>query len=251
MTQLNMPMVSGNTDYSPRYDTYTSDEYPPDWQARRRKVLKRDGYVCQACGVQSTRVDDIRFDVDHIVPKSDGGSHALDNLQTLCPSCHADKHGNNKKLNRRGQQFKQRNKPSLLIRLIWLLLGPFLSSVGPDERTVIDDSGRRLHLRTLSEASALPKESGVSVEVTVTELWDSDSSSVKQLGQVRDGPSRYSGTDESQSGNPVEARFVVWSGNEHPRLQKGGSYRVVGAKTNSYDGEFQLIVDGKTAIQVL
>jgi 5-methylcytosine-specific restriction endonuclease McrA len=31
--------------------------------------------------------------VDHIVPKSAGGQDTLDNLQTLCASCHAKKEG--------------------------------------------------------------------------------------------------------------------------------------------------------------
>jgi 5-methylcytosine-specific restriction protein A len=29
--------------------------------------------------------------VDHIIPKRDGGENALDNLQTLCETCHARK----------------------------------------------------------------------------------------------------------------------------------------------------------------
>jgi len=234
-------------DYSPQYDTYSSDEYPPDWQARRQKVLKRDNYVCQICGLRSTRVDDVRFDVDHIVPKSESGSHALENLQTLCPSCHANKHPGNRELRRRGKQFERRNKPSLLVRFTWLILGLFVSSVGPDDRTVIDEDGRRLQLYSISEAAAMAEETGVTVEVAVIELWDSNSDNVQQMGRVRntvDVPSTTSGAEKSN-----EARFVTWAGNGHPQLEKGRKYRIIGAKTNQYNGEFQLVIDGQSAIQ--
>lgn len=244
-------MTNGDADYSPKYDDYTNDEYPPDWQARRRKVLKRDGFECQVCEIRSTRVDDVRFDVDHIVPKSDGGSHSIDNLQTLCPSCHANKHPQNIKLKRRGRQFAERNKPSLFVWLIQLLLGPLLSSVGAEEQSVIDNRGRKLYPRTLSEAAALPEETGVTVEIRVTELWESTNETVQQLGRVQDVTSRYSGPDEPLEDTLEQTRFIVWCGNDHPRLQVGRDYRIVGAKTNSYDGEFQLVVDEQSVIQSL
>ena len=235
-------MAGGDADYSPRFDDYPSDEYPPDWRARRRKVLGRDDYTCRRCGIRSTRVDSIGFDVDHIVPKSDGGSHALDNLQTLCPACHAEKHPGNETLGRRGRRFAGRSEPSLLVRFGRALLGPLFPSVGPDEATVVDDAGRRLRVRSLAEASSLPEETGVTAEVTVAELWSSSNGSVRQMGRVRGAhdPGRSDG-----------ARFVVWSGHGHRRVREGGTYRFVGAETNVYDGEFQLVVDGRSVIQPL
>lgn len=227
--------------YSPRYDDYPSAEYPPDWQARRQRVLRRDDYRCQGCGIESTRVDDVRFDVDHVVPKSDGGTHATENLQTLCPSCHADKHPGNTGLKRRGRAFDRRNQPGLLTRVLRSLLGPFVDSVGPDERTVLDDRGRKLRLRSLSEAATLPEGTGVTVRVSVTELWETDSETVHQMGRLRDA------TPDGEAGRV--ARFVVWHGYGHPRLQQGQPYRLVGAETNVYDEAFQLVVDGQTVIQ--
>jgi hypothetical protein len=51
-----------------------------------RLVLRRDLYTCAACGSQSD------LQVDHIVPRSLGGSVAdLDNMQTLCAPCNAIK----------------------------------------------------------------------------------------------------------------------------------------------------------------
>jgi hypothetical protein len=230
-------MTGSGQDYTPRYDEYTSEAYPPDWQSRRRKVLHRDGYICQSCGVRSTRVDDVRFDVDHIVPKSDGGSHALDNLQTLCPSCHADKHTGNGDLRRRARRYKRRNRAPAVVRVVRVLLWPLLAALGltGDDETILDEHGRRLRVRSLAECASLPEDCGVTVEVQVTELWDSDSDSVQQMGRLAD--------------DHTEARFVVWDGDGHPRLQTGGRYRLVGAKTNQYNGDFQLVVDGKTAVQ--
>lgn len=55
------------------------------WGQLRQKVMKRDGYRCRECGFVG------RFEVDHIIPTFDGGTNDLDNLQTLCRSCHIDK----------------------------------------------------------------------------------------------------------------------------------------------------------------
>jgi 5-methylcytosine-specific restriction endonuclease McrA len=64
---------------------------PPDWQLRRIRVLRRDGYRCQdrdstgrACLLPANHVD-------HIRPSSLGGSDDLDNLQALCAHHHAVK----------------------------------------------------------------------------------------------------------------------------------------------------------------
>ncbi len=234
-------MTGGDADYSPRYDDYTSEEYPPDWRARRRKVLRRDDYVCQGCGLCSTRVDDVRFDVDHVVPKSDGGSHALDNLQTLCPRCHAEKHPGNESLARRAREFDRRNRAPLVVRVLRAAVRPLLAPLGlaGDDDTVLDDGGRRLEVHSLDTAAAMPTGEGVTVEVVVDDRWESDSDSVGQLGTVRDADG--AGT----------ARFVVWSGHGHPRLRAGRRYRFVGAETGRYDGEFQVVVDGRTAVQPL
>lgn len=59
---------------------------PDDWQVRRLRVLRRDGYRCQAhledspglCGAPAR-------DVDHI---DRGDNHDLTNLQALCPWHH-------------------------------------------------------------------------------------------------------------------------------------------------------------------
>jgi 5-methylcytosine-specific restriction endonuclease McrA len=60
------------------------------WKAARREVLLRDAYQCQMCGAC---VSGKRAHVDHIVPKSKGGSDEVANLRTLCVSCHSKHEG--------------------------------------------------------------------------------------------------------------------------------------------------------------
>jgi Holliday junction DNA helicase RuvB len=52
----------------------------------RRKVLARDGHKCRLCGSRH------RLHIHHIIPVSMGGLTELDNLITLCRSCHARAH---------------------------------------------------------------------------------------------------------------------------------------------------------------
>ena len=89
-----------------------------DWPAARNAALNRDKCVCHICGFDSNALRRIwrhldwitkrhlsgelaviGFDgfgrnygaglnVDHIVPVADGGTHAQDNLRTLCIPCH-------------------------------------------------------------------------------------------------------------------------------------------------------------------
>lgn len=51
----------------------------------RRQVFERDAYRCRECGGYE------RLCVDHVHPHSKGGTDELDNLQTLCWRCNADK----------------------------------------------------------------------------------------------------------------------------------------------------------------
>lgn len=66
--------------------------YPEDWDSRRRRVYRRDSYQCQKCNVKGGPRGDVELHAHHITPKSQGGSHELSNLETLCKSCHASAH---------------------------------------------------------------------------------------------------------------------------------------------------------------
>ena len=57
--------------------------FPP---AERAALLERDDYRCQECGSRRNP------ECHHIVPVSEGGSHALSNGLVLCRSCHIEHH---------------------------------------------------------------------------------------------------------------------------------------------------------------
>jgi ATP adenylyltransferase len=54
----------------------------------RYQILKEAGGRCELCGVSSREK---QIDVDHIVPRSKGGSNDIQNLQALCRTCNANK----------------------------------------------------------------------------------------------------------------------------------------------------------------
>ena len=75
--------------------------------ARRRRVFRRDNYRCQKCGlvgwpsrctsgsyVHPTAIDGVYLSIDHITPRSKGGSHDEENLRTLCTTCNTRKGAN-------------------------------------------------------------------------------------------------------------------------------------------------------------
>jgi 5-methylcytosine-specific restriction endonuclease McrA len=70
----------------------------------RARIFQRDGYRCRLCGLTGRRV---RFDgggyghptdvvgvylsIDHIIPRSRGGTSKPDNLRVLCTPCNTRK----------------------------------------------------------------------------------------------------------------------------------------------------------------
>jgi hypothetical protein len=54
----------------------------------RYEVLSRDEHTCQSCGVSAPNAI---LQVDHIIPRSLGGSNEMKNLQTLCMLCNIGK----------------------------------------------------------------------------------------------------------------------------------------------------------------
>lgn len=73
-------------------DGWSRDEYPDDWDSRRKAVYARDGHQCQNCGAKGGPFGDTELHCHHIVPKSEGGSHKKSNLTTLCRDCHNKVH---------------------------------------------------------------------------------------------------------------------------------------------------------------
>ena len=62
-----------------------------DWESTRTKVLERDNYTCQHCGLEDRSIN-MSLVVHHIVPYETCLSDELDNLLTLCQSCHFKAH---------------------------------------------------------------------------------------------------------------------------------------------------------------
>jgi hypothetical protein len=59
---------------------------------QRARILSRDGFTCQACGLGIGDVSPIngrpiRLHIDHIKPISEGGDNTDDNLRVLCSDC--------------------------------------------------------------------------------------------------------------------------------------------------------------------
>lgn len=61
----------------------------PEYKTNRKAALKRANGRCERCGTRRKPLQ-----VDHATPVTQGGTHALSNLQVLCSgkgSCHARK----------------------------------------------------------------------------------------------------------------------------------------------------------------
>ena len=72
-----------------------------DESVKREEVFKRDGYICQICGIKCNP-DDYGWGsngathptIDHIIPLSKGGTHTWDNVQCACGLCNSRKQDN-------------------------------------------------------------------------------------------------------------------------------------------------------------
>ena len=54
--------------------------------ATRRNVFHRDGHCCQYCGYQGEKLS-----IDHVIPRSRGGSDTWENVTTACLICNVRK----------------------------------------------------------------------------------------------------------------------------------------------------------------
>jgi len=82
------------------------DQYPPDWEWRREFVFLRDRGKCQGKRCNAASRLGANLDCHHIRPIAEFGGgekgiHALTNLVTLCPTCHASQHPGNTLMDRR------------------------------------------------------------------------------------------------------------------------------------------------------
>ncbi len=93
------------------------------YQARialnRRAVFARDGHRCQYCGAAAENID-------HVIPRSKGGTHAWDNVVAACRPCNSRKR--DRLLEDSGM--KLRHKPAVPRERTWILVAS--GSVRPD-----------------------------------------------------------------------------------------------------------------------
>jgi len=67
------------------YRLFETDPVPSDI---RYRVLATAGGRCALCGATS---NERRIEVDHVIPRSKGGSNDIENLQALCDECNRGK----------------------------------------------------------------------------------------------------------------------------------------------------------------
>ena len=83
------------------------------WRLARQEALVRDNWQCQDC---KSLVTGREAHVDHITPKSAGGSDLMHNLRTRCRKCHSAKTVREEQGGRFGPGIGARNfsvKPSI------------------------------------------------------------------------------------------------------------------------------------------
>ncbi|HUI89985.1 MAG TPA: DEAD/DEAH box helicase [Anaerolineales bacterium] len=69
--------------------TNDPNDYGPDWPRLRHAVRTRDGFLCQVCGSpESGREHDVHHKIPFKAFSSAAEANRLDNLVTLCASCH-------------------------------------------------------------------------------------------------------------------------------------------------------------------
>ena len=55
-------------------------------------IFERDNFTCVYCG-KNVVEDNIKLEVDHLIPKTEGGSNANNNKVTSCRDCNREKSG--------------------------------------------------------------------------------------------------------------------------------------------------------------
>ena len=65
--------------------------YGAEWDRLRVVVLKRDCGICMCARCKADGVVRVAHEVDHVIPKSKGGTDDLANLQAINRDCHQRK----------------------------------------------------------------------------------------------------------------------------------------------------------------
>lgn len=99
-------------------------DYPDNWDQKRRRVYKRDQYECQQCGSKGGNSGDTQLHAHHRTPISKGGSHEIDNLTTVCHSCHEQIHGHRIPTNQSSSDSGDDDTRAFVSFLIYIIVIP-------------------------------------------------------------------------------------------------------------------------------
>lgn len=163
----------------------------------RVKVLRRDNYRCQECGIRVIRGKGVRPNIHHIQPKSTGGLHALDNLITLCEPCHSTKYGHTDMLSDRSPD----SYPGFIkwltrdIAINLLFYSEYLDPRNFPARQVAADLRKAVKaLRKVFPLFELCPKGGTEID------WTRDPSSESELNDVIEGLKKSYWSHEYQKG---------------------------------------------------
>ena len=81
-----MPHITRVHRVQPPEENYGQGRGGRPWRRKRARILARDGKLCQPCKAAGRLT--LATQVDHIVPKAEGGTDEEDNLQAICAPCH-------------------------------------------------------------------------------------------------------------------------------------------------------------------
>lgn len=96
------PIVDPDSDWCGEYEPRKAHQQQSDqsqiefrkrWVVKkgvRYEVLQRDGFTCTICG-RNPESHGVELHIDHIIPKSQGGTNDITNLRTLCGDCNRGK----------------------------------------------------------------------------------------------------------------------------------------------------------------
>ena len=102
-----------------RQQHYVRVPYQARVALNRRAVFARDGHRCQYCGLAAENID-------HVIPRSKGGTHTWENVVAACRPCNARKE--DRFLADTGM--KLRRPPSAPRQRVWILVAT--GGVRPD-----------------------------------------------------------------------------------------------------------------------
>lgn len=83
-------------DFEEQYVMAHSYKVRHESRCQKERIATIENHTCQICGFYQPYTNAAGkqrwiIEVDHILPKSEGGGETIDNLLVLCPNCHAKK----------------------------------------------------------------------------------------------------------------------------------------------------------------